>query len=450
MISRAARSETARQWVHIGFGTGALLLPFLSWYQAVILAAIAVVFNIRLLRRLAGDRLHRPIELQQAVPAGLVLYPTSVLVLLLMFPARSDIVAASWGILAAGDGAATLVGRRWGTLKWQWNRQKSVAGSVGLILAGAAAGMFLCWWCRSAIVPPPYVWFCIMAPVLASIVAAAAETVPIRLDDNVSVPMSAATTLWAMSLLSEDLVVAFMAALPGALLIAVPANVGVALAGYAARTVTRSGAIAGAIIGTTIFVSAGWQGWALLLAGFLCAAVTSRMGWQRKTALGIQEERGGRRGAGNAIANTGVAMGAALVAALSYGHQAGLIAMTAALVAGASDTIASEIGKAWGTRTWALWPPRAVRAGTVGAMSLEGTAAGLAGAAALTAFAITLGLVSRSDLLPIVLGAAAGSLAESLLGAALEADGILNNDVLNLLNTAVAAYVAVSIAGLLS
>ena len=133
-----------------------------------------------------------------------------------------------------------------------------------------------------------------------------------------------------------------------------PANAAVAFAGYMARTVSVSGAVAGAIIGTMIFVSAGWQGWTLLLVCFLCAAVTSRMGLHRKTLLGIAEERGGRRGAGNAIANTGIAAIAALLAALSYGHEAGLIAMTAALVAGASDTIASEIGKAWGTRTWAL------------------------------------------------------------------------------------------------
>ena len=35
-------SETLRQWVHIAFGAAALLLPFLHWYQAVILAAVAV------------------------------------------------------------------------------------------------------------------------------------------------------------------------------------------------------------------------------------------------------------------------------------------------------------------------------------------------------------------------------------------------------------------------
>ena len=140
----------------------------------------------------------------------------------------------------------------------------------------------------------------------------------------------------------------------------------------------------------------------------------------------------------------------ALLAALSYGREAGLIAMTAALVAGASDTIASEIGKAWGTRTWALVPPRLVRAGTSGAMSLEGTAAGLLGAAALGALAIGLGLVPGSALLPVVVGSTAGALVESLLAASFEAPGTLNNDALNFINTALAAYVAVSIAGALS
>jgi uncharacterized protein (TIGR00297 family) len=174
------------------------------------------------------------------------------------------------------------------------------------------------------------------------------------------------------------------------------------------------------------------------------------MGLQRKTLLGIAEERDGRRGAGNAIANTGVAVFAALLAALSYAKEAGLIAMAAALTAGASDTIASEIGKAWGRTTWALLPPKPVRPGTPGAVSLEGTAAGLAGAGALAALAIALGLVPATALWPIVIGATIGSTAESLLAAAFEPAGILNNDPLNLINPALAAYAAVTIAGFLS
>ena len=440
-------SETLRQWVHIAFGAAALLLPFLHWYQAATLAAAAVIVNIRLLKTIAGDRLHRPAERQQAVPAGLVLYPTSILLLLLLFPGRPDIVAGAWGVLAVGDGAATLAGRRYGVRKWPWNPQKTVAGSVVLALAGGMAGSFLCWWCRAVMIPPPYLWFSLGAPMAAAVVAAAIETVPIRLDDNLSVPLSAAAVLWAASLVSEDLVAAFLTGLPAALVVALPINALVAVAGFAARSVSVSGAVTGAVIGTVIYVGAGRPGWILLLACFLCASVTSRMGLRRKALLGIAEERGGRRGAGNALANTGIAAAAAALAALSIGSAAALLAMSAALVAGASDTVASEIGKAWGTRTWAILPPGLVRPGTPGAMSIEGTAAGLVGAAALAGLAVSLSVVPGSAMLPIVIGSTIGALAESLLAAAFEPSGVLNNDALNLINTAIAAYAALSIAG---
>ena len=436
--------DTARKWVHIAFGAAALLLRFLDWWQAVVLAASAVIFNVYLLRRLMGVRLHRHSELDRALPAGLVLYPTSVLLLLLILPARPDIVAASWGILAFGDGAATLVGRRYGVRKWPWNPEKSAAGSAALFLAGGVAGSVLAWWCRPNVIPPPYLWFSVWMPFAAALVAAAAETVPIRLDDNLSVPLIAAAVLWAFSLVSQDLVASAARAAPAALAGAVPANVAVAWTGYAAGTVTPSGAIVGAVIGTIIYVCAGFAGWVLLLAAFASAAAASRVGLRRKTLLGIAEERGGRRAAGNAVANTGVAAVAAVLSMISYAHVTGLIAFAAALTAGASDTIASEIGKAWARRTWAILPPRPVPRGTSGAISLEGTVAGLFGAAALTWLALAVGVIPPSALLPVVGGVMAGSILESLLGATFEPSGLLNNDALNLINTAVAAFVAVS------
>jgi uncharacterized protein (TIGR00297 family) len=443
----AGFSETARQWVHIAFGAVALLLPYLSWYQAVILAAAAVIINIRLLRNIVGRRIHRPSELDQAMPAGLVLYPTSVLLLLLMFPSRLDIVAAAWGILAVGDGAATLVGRRYGQRKWSWNRQKSIAGSTALFVAGGTAGAVLAWWCRDAVVPPAYVWFSLGVPFLAALTAAAVETVSIRLDDNLSVPLTAAAVLWAASLINEELAVSAIRAAPGMLAIALPANTMVAWGGFVIRTVSLSGAIVGGLIGTIVFLCAGLAGWLMLIAAFLCAAITSRMGLRRKTLLGIAEDRAGRRAAGNAIANTGIAAAAAVLAVVSYAHASALVAFTAALTAGASDTISSEIGKAWGRGTWSILPLRPVSPGTSGAMSLEGTAAGLVGAGALGLFAVILGLIPSQALLPVIAGATAGSFIESLLAATFEAPGILNNDALNLINTAVAAFVAVSLAG---
>src|SRR5207253_6292151 len=212
-----------------------------------------------------------------------------------------------------------------------------------------------------------------------------------------------------------------------------------------ARTVSVSGALAGSIIGIVIFSALGWPGWVLLLVTFLSAAITSRMGWQRKMILGIAEERGGRRGAGNAIANTGVAALAALLVLLAADPLVARIAFAAALTSGGSDTIASEIGKAWGRRTWSMTTLGRVPPGTSGAMSLEGTAAGIAGAFALAAIAIALGITPAAALLPIVIAATLGALLESWLGATLEAPGFLNNDMLNFINTSAAAALAVCI-----
>jgi uncharacterized protein (TIGR00297 family) len=84
-----------------------------------------------------------------------------------------------------------------------------------------------------------------------------------------------------------------------------------------------------------------------------------------------------------------------------------------------------------------------VAPGTSGAISFEGTAAGIAGAAGLGLLAMSMGLVPQAALVAVVAGATVGSLAESLLGATLEAPGILNNDMLNFLNTGIAAAAAI-------
>jgi uncharacterized protein (TIGR00297 family) len=233
------------------------------------------------------------------------------------------------------------------------------------------------------------------------------------------------------------------AAAAGLLPAAVAANGAVALAGYLARTVTMPGAVCGAALGSLIVLTVGWGGWVLLLATFGIAVVTSRVGLRRKTLLGIAEARGGRRGAGNAFANTGVAAAAAVLSATSYATGPALVAFVAALAAGGSDTMASEIGKAWGRRTFLFPSLRRVPPGSSGAVSVEGTAAGLVGALGLGAVGVAAGLVASASLVPIVAGATIGAFAESAMGATLESSGVVNNDVLNFLNTAIAAAAAV-------
>jgi uncharacterized protein (TIGR00297 family) len=440
-------SERARKVVHMAMGAFALTLRYLTSWQAAVLAATALAFNLLVLPRVARQ-LYRPTDHARRFPAGIIFYPLSVLLLILVFPSRLDIVAATWGILAFGDGMATLVGMTFGRRRIPWNRDKSITGSIAFVVCGGIAGAFLAWWCRPGVIPPAFMWFSIGAPLVAALVAAFVETIPVRLDDNLSVPASAALVLWALSLVNTDLVWRTIEGAGASILIVIALNLVIAFAGYVAGTVTRAGAIGGSVIGSVIAVTTGWRGWTLLFVTFLTAAVSSRLGLRRKTLLGIAEERGGRRGVGNAIANTGFAAGAALVSALTYAHDAGLLAFATALAAGGSDTFASEIGKAWGRRTYSLSNLRIVPPGTPGAMSFAGTIAGLLAAAGLAAVAIVLGLVGPKALLPVVIGATIGSLCESLLATSLEGPGILNNDLLNFLNTAIAATTALLVARL--
>jgi len=443
-----AQSETARQLVHMSMGAFALLLRYIAWWQGVALAGGALLFNIFVLPRVA-PALYRPGDHARNLH-GIVYYPTAVLLLLLAFPRRPDIVAAAWGILAAGDGIATLAGRAIGGPRWPWNREKTVSGTVAFALFGAAAGVFLAWWCRPAAMPPPSPLFPFVAPIVAAVLAALVETIPVRLDDNLSVAATAGGVMAVGSLVE-------LARVPGALELGMsrlPAalawNALIASAGYFARTVTVPGAVTGAFIGITIYACTGWQGWVLLLITFAAATAASRMGLTRKMVLGIAEERGGRRGPGNAIANTGVAAMAATIVIAGSSEELARLAFVTALAAGGSDTIASEIGKAFGRHTVSITTLRRVPPGTSGAMSLEGTAAGIAGALALGAAAAWLGIVPGDTLMTIVLAATAGSLIESWLGATLEAPGILNNDMLNFINTGSAALIAVALAAWLS
>ena len=438
-----AHSERARQWVHIGSGTFALLLRLQTWPQAALAAAGALAFNALLLPRIGGHRLYRDVDRRRGFPVGILLYPTSVLLLVLIFRSRLDIVAAAWAILAFGDGFATLVG---GGTPLPWNRDKTVRGTAAFVVFGAAGGIASAWWTIAGMDPAPPLAFTIAAPLAAAVAAAFVESLPVRLDDNISVPFAAGAVLWIASLVDAESIRAASETVSARLPWALGVNTVVASLGYRARTVSVSGTIAGALIGIAIWIGGGGAAWALLFASFFVATATSRVGLDQKAGLGIEEEHGGRRGAGNAIANCGVAVAAAIAAVTTPYLGASLFALTAALTAGGSDTVASEIGKAWGRSTFLVTTFRRVPAGTPGAMSLEGTVAGIVAAFALAAFAAMLRLVPPIAIPLLVVGATAGALVESLLGATLEGPGILNNDMLNFINTAVAAAVSLVLA----
>jgi uncharacterized protein (TIGR00297 family) len=226
----------------------------------------------------------------------------------------------------------------------------------------------------------------------------------------------------------------------GGVLVSAP----LALLAWRVRALTFGGAAAGFACAVAIYLGAYLAGIAVVGAALLLTILSSRIGRTRTVALSIAEERG-QRGPGNVLANCLVGAIGGLLAALStaWSGEAGAIMIVTGIAAGASDTVASEVGKAFGGQLRAFPSFRAVPTGTPGAVSVAGTVAGIVAAAIIAWPAVVLWLLP-SDRVPLIVAACTlGSFIESALATRFEAAGTLDNDTLNFVNTACAAGLAV-------
>jgi uncharacterized protein (TIGR00297 family) len=221
-------------------------------------------------------------------------------------------------------------------------------------------------------------------------------------------------------------------------------NVAVAILAMKMRSIDRLGALAAVLIGTLITVGTGLSGFALMAAFFVIGSSVTRLGYRIKLSRGIAQERGGARGWRNALANGGVPAVLAVMAGMSSDGARELftLAYAASVATATADTCSSEIGKAFGRRTYLITTLRPVAPGTEGAVSLEGTLGGAAGGAAVALLGAGLGLYGFAAAALVALAGLLGCLAESVIGTFAERRGFLNNDQLNALNTAIGAAIA--------
>lgn len=437
------RGEIARKVVHMGVGLIAFSLHYLGPFYAAILAAVALASNIFVLPRVGGRKLWRDAEHQSGTSIGIILYPLAVLLLILAFYKRLEVAAAAWGILAFGDGMASIVGMSMGRSKLPWNPRKSWAGTIAYVLFGTVAATALLMWTPRE--PIYTLGFALAVCFATSVVAAALESLPQGLDDNIGVPLVSGLFLLGL-VLTEGSWGAFFAqeGLPLRLLLAVLVNVALAGAAYAARTVDGSGVIAGFLVGFVIYTFLNWQGYLLLLTFFIIGSACTKFGYKRKAAVKLAQENKGRRGMRHALANAGVATACALFSALTPYPVVFALAFAGAFATAAADTASSEIGQLLGRRTFLITTFRPVPRGTEGAVSLEGTLAGVFASLLIAALGAALGLFSWKGVPAVVLAAFVGTTFESLVGAALEKRQLLDNEALNFLNTLVGALIAVA------
>ena len=190
----------------------------------------------------------------------------------------------------------------------------------------------------------------------------------------------------------------------------------------------------------------GWRGWTTCTVYLLAGSFVTKVKKAKKEAMGIAEARGGRRGPENVWGAAATAAFCAL-ATLRWPARAALlnVGFVASLATKLSDTFASEIGKAYGTTPYLITTFKAVAPGTEGAVSLEGTAAGVVGSLIIAGYAVAVGLVGASAVVPCLIAAFVATNIESLIGATMQG-GWMTNEVVNFINTLIGAAVGIALA----
>lgn len=230
-------------------------------------------------------------------------------------------------------------------------------------------------------------------------------------------------------------------------LMALAANVALGSLAFWRGAVSRSGFIGGVIVGTVILACGGWGAWALLCGFFVFGSAATRLGYARKAGAGLAQEDQGRRGSKHALANCGTAFGLSVAMAL-FPDQAGVLGLgiAAAFATALSDTLGSEVGQLYGKTPFLPTTFRRVPPGTEGAISVEGTLAGVAGSLVMGAIGWATGIYGVLGVGLVAIGAFVGTLVESYVGAIWGQDARIGNETMNFLNTVVGAAVGMALA----
>jgi uncharacterized protein (TIGR00297 family) len=197
----------------------------------------------------------------------------------------------------------------------------------------------------------------------------------------------------------------------------------IAIIAWRAQALTASGAAAAALTGGLIFGLGGLPWAALLLAFFISSSVLSKAFARRKVIVGEKFSKGSRRDWGQVLANGGLGALLAVAHAAFPSQPWPWLAFAGAMAAVNADTWATELGVLSRTPPRRISTGQIVEPGASGGITQLGTLAALCGGLLIGGLAglFSSGRVAALSLLGVPLAGLLGSLADSLLGATVQA-----------------------------
>ena len=412
----------------------AFLLPFIPYWLAIVLSLLAIVYAVYVSPSWIRVTT-RAEEVKRRLLGGKLYYALAVLCLLIVFRNRIYIAAAVWAILGVGDSLSNILGRRLRSARFFYNPHKTVAGSMTFWLTGSvAAWILLVWNLPAGSSDSPSKLF--LFSLVAAFFCALGESLPTIIDDNIVIGWIGGMAYALLFSLENTFPVA-----ESSWIESIAVNLIAAVIAITFKWLSWRGVLLAFLFGLIIYSAMGVTGYVIIATFLVAGSLATRVGFTRKERLHVEQPHRGTRGLANVLANGLVAF--ILAAFFFWLDEPWLrIAYTAAIATAAFDTVSTEIGQWLGLHPINPLTLRRVPIGTQGALSLEGTVAGMAAALLISTLPTLLGWLAASSIAFIFLGAVAGGLFESVIGSLFVYDFDYAGEVLNLYNTLFGAFVS--------
>ena len=216
------------------------------------------------------------------------------------------------------------------------------------------------------------------------------------------------------------------------------------------KKLTIPAAITGGIAALIIYAGTGTTGIVLLASFFMMGVTATSHKWKIKRSSGLTDNDKGERTTGQVLANSGCAV---IISLLMLGRliepHKGLLMVSGSFASAAADTVSSEMGNIYGRRFYNIVSLKKAVRGTNGAISVEGTLAGVTASLLIALFYLLTTGWLPAHLLIIIAAGTFGNIVDSILGATLESKGMLGNNAVNFINTCAGAIAALLLSYLL-
>jgi uncharacterized protein (TIGR00297 family) len=276
--------------------------------------------------------------------------------------------------------------------------------------------------------------------VIGSITGALFESIPSKVDDNISVPLGAGMTMWLFHSFGYSVP-------PYEMFMALMFSLVLGYLAYRAKIADLSALFSASLLGVLIIVFSDISWFILLLTFFILGGGFTKYKYKFKESIGIAQSKDGVRSYENVFSNSM----AALVLAVLYGiypqySEFLIFAYLGTVATATGDTLASEIGTTARSQPIMITTLKPTCAGVDGAVTVLGEAAAILGSAIIGILAIIFGVLPVESWFMVIFittaGGFLGTNVDSILGATLQHKGMLSNSGVNFVATFAGALIS--------